>query len=146
MIIGKINATPSRKPMNMSHLAQITAITVSLIFIGDAAFALKRTPISHQEAKLNLMGCNAIPGFAMETPSSVGCCFEDDQSDTTYCTMCNKETNDCAEYELIEGHPRDIRKRLQSYSDNLRVAPPAPSTPKPARVPLSAPATTLSNK
>ncbi|WP_299933047.1 hypothetical protein [uncultured Pelagimonas sp.] len=112
----------------MSQLFKTAALACASFLICTEAYAAKRTPISRSQANMNIFVCGQVPGsFPLETLSSSGCCFEDDQSDKTYCTMCNKETQDCAEYEARETSPRTLGKQvLQQSSPVVAPTPPSP--------------------
>ncbi len=119
---------PKANPM--SFLVKTTVLACATMLFCSQAYAASRTPISRSQANMNLFVCGQVPGsFPIETLSSKGCCFEDDQSDKTFCTMCNKETQECAEYEARDTSPRALRKEILQET-NPDVAPTTRSLPK----------------
>ncbi|PYG34435.1 hypothetical protein [Pelagimonas varians] len=125
----------------MSLFFKTAALACAAMMMCSEAHAAKRTPISRSEANSNLFLCSQTPDtFTIETNSSIGCCFEDPASDITYCTMCNKETKDCAEYEARDVSPRAMRKQIAQDPGTV-IAPPPSTRPRPKQ--STAPATGL---
>lgn len=117
----------------MSLFLKTAALACAALLICSEAQAANHTPISRSDANSNLFLCSQTPDtFTRETPSLVGCCFEDPASDITYCTMCTKETKDCAEYEARDVSPRGMRKQI-AHDPGAVIAPPVSPSPRKRR-------------